>query len=226
VGPDVEEWFARKTAKEPDWLAAWATHNPAVVANWAKSDDAIKAYVLQWADKHPEITADWRKDHPEPGDKPNAEDLAVPFFASYAKAHPGTWPTVVEETTAGGKKEKKVQPARKGTDVQAALFDAWLQENPDADLEKVPADMVMASGSGLDPHITRRSADYQLDRVAAAWARKTGAAEGTVREEVRKLLNENQEAPLGGLVGVPLINVLEVNLLLPERMKGLATAGR
>ena len=53
----------------------------------------------------------------------------------------------------------------------------WLSDHPDAKLRKVPADMVMASGSGLDPDITLDNAHWQLDRVAAAWAKKTNKDE-------------------------------------------------
>ncbi len=100
----------------------------------------------------------------------------------------------------------------------------WRQENPDADLEDVPADMVMASGSGLDPHITLKNAHYQLDRVAGAWAEKNKLPKERVAQAIRELLEEKKEAPLGGLVGVDLVNVLEVNLALPERMKSVAQA--
>ncbi len=58
-------------------------------------------------------------------------------------------------------------------DIQSFFFDMWLQEHADARLEQVPADMVMASGSGLDPDITLKNALYQLDRVADAWAKST-----------------------------------------------------
>src|SRR5262245_20626906 len=93
----------------------------------------------------------------------------------------------------------------------------WLQEHPDADLAPVPADMVMASGSGLDPHITLKSALYQLDRVAKAWADKAKRNQAAVHREIEKLLHDKAEAPLGGLVGGDLVNVLEVNLVLKER---------
>src|SRR5262245_39175154 len=98
----------------------------------------------------------------------------------------------------------------------------WLQEHPDADLAPVPADMVMASGSGLDPHITMKSALYQLDRVAAAWADTTKRDQAAVRKEIEDLLREKAEAPLGGLVGVELVNVLGLNLGLRERFEGKA----
>jgi K+-transporting ATPase ATPase C chain len=93
----------------------------------------------------------------------------------------------------------------------------WLQEHADEDLEPVPADMVMASGSGLDPHITLKSAQYQLDRVAGAWAQRTNGDPIRIREEIESLLAQRAEAPLGGLVGVKLINVLQVNLALRDR---------
>jgi len=82
----------------------------------------------------------------------------------------------------------------------------------------VPADMVMASGSGLDPHITFKNALWQLDHlpIAAAWAKSSGIEEGKVREEIRKLLQDKSSAPLGGLIGGPLVNVLEINLALED----------
>src|SRR5205085_1400897 len=96
----------------------------------------------------------------------------------------------------------------------------------------VPGDMVTASASGLDPHITLKNALYQTRwRVAGAWAdklikeRKLAADaarrkrfEEKVRQELDRLLNERASAPLGGLAGVPLVNVLEVNLALRERV--------
>jgi K+-transporting ATPase ATPase C chain len=108
-----------------------------------------------------------------------------------------------------------------GDEIRAAFFDLWLSDHPDADLEKVPADMVTASGSGLDPHITFRNAVWQLKHfpIAAAWAKATGREEETVRDEIGKLLEEKKFSPLGGLVGEPLVNVLEVNLALEDHFK-------
>jgi potassium-transporting ATPase KdpC subunit len=83
--------------------------------------------------------------------------------------------------------------------------------------KEVPADLVMASGSGLDPHITLMNAYYQLDRVADAWAKKTGKKPEEVRTEIETLLKQKASAPFGGLAGVELINVLEVNVQLRER---------
>jgi len=77
--------------------------------------------------------------------------------------------------------------------------------------------MVMSSGSGLDPHITLKNALSQLDRVAAKWAEKTKRDQAQVRNEIEAMLREKTEAPLGGLVGAELINVLEVNLALRKR---------
>jgi K+-transporting ATPase ATPase C chain len=208
VGPDVERWFVEKAR-----LAAWATDNPTLAAEWVKTDDTTKKVVTDWAKAHADVLEAWRKDNAT-GDPPNVEEtpdaVAVQFFASYAAQHPKTFPGTEDVPAADGKTEKRLKPVTSGADVQGVFFDAWLQEHRDAKLEQVPADMVMASGSGLDPHITLRSARYQLDRVAAARGGKAA--------EVNRLLDELSHAPLAGAAGEPLVNVLEVNLELDKRL--------
>ncbi len=82
----------------------------------------------------------------------------------------------------------------------------------------VPADAVTASGSGLDPHITRRNAEGQLDRVVAAWATKTNNDPTRIRAVVVEVLDAAAFEPLAGLAGgEPLVNILEVNLDLHRR---------
>ena len=93
----------------------------------------------------------------------------------------------------------------------------WREDHPDADLEDVPGDMVTASGSGLDPHITLQNAEFQLDRVSSKWAANLKRDPAAVRKEIGEILQKNASAPFGGLAGEKFINVLEVNLELRKR---------
>ena len=93
----------------------------------------------------------------------------------------------------------------------------WRQDHPDAELKDVPGDMVTTSGSGLDPDITLENAEYQLDRVANKWAADLNRDPAAVRAEIEQVLQANASAPLGGLAGEKLINVLQVNLALRTR---------
>lgn len=107
--------------------------------------------------------------------------------------------------------------ARTDAPIVAAYFDMWLQDRANrskvADLEPVPADMVTASGAGLDPHITLRNAlsVYQLDRVAKKRAASPAEFE-KVKQGIADLARVKSFTPLSGLIGEPLVNVLELNL--------------
>lgn len=86
---------------------------------------------------------------------------------------------------------------------------AFRKENPGV-TGPLPADLVTASASGLDPHISPASALVQVARVAAA--------RGVTAERVMQILEQHIEGRQFGFLGDPRVNVLRLNLAMDQAM--------
>lgn len=91
-----------------------------------------------------------------------------------------------------------------------ADMEAFLAKNPDVEREDIPTDLLTASGSGLDPHISPESAQIQLPRIAQA--------SGLSEESLQEIVNRNTTGKLLGVFGEETVNVLKVNIEIAQAM--------
>lgn len=98
---------------------------------------------------------------------------------------------------------------QKFVDGLKANVESVLKENPELKKGQVPVDLVTASGSGLDPHISSEGAEVQLKRIANA--------RGVSEDELQKFLDDHIEGPQWGLFGEAVVNVLLANIDLDQK---------
>ena len=114
-----------------------------------------------------------------------------------------TSPMPYNASASGGSNQGPLNPAL--VDAVKGRIDALRAADP-GNASPVPVDLVTASASGLDPHISPAAARYQAARVARAC--------NLPLEKVQQLVAQETEAPWLGLLGEPRVHVLRLNLAL------------
>jgi K+-transporting ATPase ATPase C chain len=134
-----------------------------------------------------------------------SELIGQPFFdPKYFWSRPSaTTPFPNNSASSTGSNLGPTNPAL--IDAVKQRIDALHAADP-GNTDPVPVDLVTASASGLDPHISPAAAQYQLARVARA--------RGMPEADIAKLIVQTTEDRMFGVLGEPHVNVLKLNLLL------------
>jgi K+-transporting ATPase ATPase C chain len=117
-----------------------------------------------------------------------------------------TAPVPYNAAASSGSNQGPLNPALR--DAVKARIDALRRADPSNALP-IPVDLVTASASGLDPHISPAAAEYQVARVARACSASV--------DDVRSLVAAHTTGRQLGFLGEPRVNVLELNLALDAR---------
>lgn len=124
-------------------------------------------------------------------------------------------PNVNGETTYGGVSSGTFNYAPSNPELEKRIetdIVKFLDANPDVKREQIPADLMTASGSGLDPHISIEAAQIQVNRVAQA--------SGLSVNEVNAIVLANTENKVLGVLGEDKINVLGANIDIFQKTTG------
>lgn len=115
-------------------------------------------------------------------------------------------PSAVDYNAAGSAGSNKGPTNPDYLKVVQERIDTFLAHNPGVKKEEIPAELVTASGSGLDPNLSPDGAYIQVARIARV--------RGIPEDRIKALVKEHTKGPLLGLLGPSTINVLQLNLAL------------
>lgn len=115
-------------------------------------------------------------------------------------------PSAVDYNAAGSAGSNK-GPTNPGyLKVVQERIDTFLEHNPGVQKDEVPAELVTASGSGLDPDLSPTAAEIQVARIAKV--------RGIPGDRISALVKKHTKGPLLGILGPSKVNVLELNIAL------------
>ncbi len=112
-------------------------------------------------------------------------------------------PSAVDYNAAGSGGSNKGPSNPDYLQIVQDRIDSFLVHNPGIKKEEIPADLVSASGSGLDPHISPAAAYVQVKRIASI--------RGLAEDKVRTLVDQQVEK---NVLGPSVVNVLKINIAL------------
>ena len=115
-------------------------------------------------------------------------------------------PSAVDYNAAGSAGSNKGPSNPDYLQIVKDRIDSFLVHNPGVKKEEIPAEMVTASGSGLDPDISPAGAYIQVKRIAAI--------RNLPEEKIKALVEEHTQKPLAGMLGPSKVNVLKLNVAL------------
>lgn len=123
-------------------------------------------------------------------------------------------PSAVDYNAAGSAGSNKGPGNPEYLKTVQARIDTFMVHNPGVQKADIPAELVTASGSGLDPDLLPAAARIQIARIAKV--------RGISADRVGQLIDSHTETPLFGLFGPAKVNVLRLNVSLDElRTRGL-----
>ena len=117
-------------------------------------------------------------------------------------------PSSVNYNAAGSGGSNKGPSNKEYLETVQKRIDTLRMQNPEMNTAKIPVELVTASGSGLDPDISREGALYQAKRIA----RQRNLSE----DQIKNLITTQTEKPFLGLFGPSKVNVLKLNIALDQ----------
>ncbi len=118
-------------------------------------------------------------------------------------------PSAVDYNAAGSAGSNKGPSNPDYLQIVQDRIDTFIAHNPTITAAQIPAEMVTASGSGLDPHISVQSALIQVERIAQTRGIELG--------KINQLITQQEQGPLLGIAGpADIVNVLKLNIELDK----------